>query len=55
MHPHKSVFLALGLLLRRSVEKGPNIVLLPGVNDLRLDLFGLFGRRGARLGNPHCF
>jgi hypothetical protein len=55
MHTHKSVCLNRLLLLGRGVEKGPNIVLLPGVNDLWLDHFDLFRRRCSGLGNSHCF
>jgi len=44
MHTHKSVFLTRLLLLGRGVEKGPDIVLLSGVDDLRLDLLCLLFR-----------
>jgi len=54
-YTQKCVSLLCLLLLDRGVEKGPDIVLLPGINDLRLDLFGLFGRRCSGLRNPHCF
>ena len=43
------------LLLDRGTKKGSDIVLLPGIDDLRLDLFGLFGRRCSGLRDSHCF